>query len=238
MSSISQAITVTNRTTGVVIPKTTTYDSNEPSFMVDGQTVTTSPVAVDIGTVKTPKAYFVTLASGDDLLISLDGGSNYPLRLSGNNDMQIFRVDFESYREISQVVAEADVSGSLGGDYIDMYDIDGLVRIWFDVDNLSSAPASGGGRLVEVDIATDDTAASVATAFVAAFANDSNLEVSATSATITITDKYTGTRTNIADGASGTGWASITTSQEGATAPSVYIKSKGTSEIILNIMPN
>jgi hypothetical protein len=238
MSSISQAITVTNRTTGVIIPKTTVYNSNEASFVVDGQTVTTSPVAVDIGTIQTPKAYFFVLESGSDLLISLDGGSNYPLRLSGNNDMQMFRVDFESYREISQVVAEADISGSLGGDYIDMYDVDGLVRIWFDVDNGSSAPAAGGGRLVEVDIATDDTADTIASAFVSAFTNDANLDVTATSATITITDKYTGTRTNIADGATGTGWASITTSQEGAAAPSVYIKSEGTSEIVLSVIPN
>jgi len=238
MSSISQAITVTNRTTGIVIPKNTVYNSNEPSYTVDGQAVTTSPVAVNIGTIQTPKAYFFVLDSGSDLLISLDGGSNYPLRLSGSNDMQIFRVDFESYREISQVVAEADSGGSLGGDYIDMYDIDGLVRIWFDVDNGSSAPASGGGRLVEVDIATDDTAATIASAFVSAFANDSNLDVTATSATITINDKYTGTRTNIADGATGTGWSSITTTQEGAAAPSIYIKSEGTSEITLCVIPN
>lgn len=51
----------------------------------------------------------------------------------------------------------------LGGTYFDTNDDVDAVRVWFDVDNSSSAPsAPGTGRLIEVDISANDSASDVA----------------------------------------------------------------------------
>lgn len=67
--------------------------------------------------------------------------------------------------EASDFTAVADSSGSLGGTSFRAYSAGDAycVQPWYDVDNGSTAPtAASGCTLVEVNIATDDTAATVA----------------------------------------------------------------------------
>lgn len=66
--------------------------------------------------------------------------------------------------EASDFTAVADVAGSLGGKYFKFYDAGDAhcYAPWYDVDNGSSAPTVSGCTLVEVDIAADDTDATVA----------------------------------------------------------------------------
>jgi len=55
-------------------------------------------------------------------------------------------------------------NSNYSGKYIDLYIGSNLHRFWFDVDNGSSAPASGGGTLHEIDITSSNTAAQIAAA--------------------------------------------------------------------------
>jgi hypothetical protein len=67
--------------------------------------------------------------------------------------------------EASDFTAVADVSGSLGGKTLRFYNAGDVIcyQVWYDVDNASVAPsATSGCTLVEVDIAEDDTADTVA----------------------------------------------------------------------------
>lgn len=67
--------------------------------------------------------------------------------------------------EASDFTAVADVAGSLGGTTFRFYNAGDAVcyQPWYDVDNGSTAPAAVGSCvLVEVDIAADDTDATVA----------------------------------------------------------------------------
>ena len=93
-------------------------------------------------------------------------------------------------------------------------------------------------------IVTDDTAASVALAIFTdlsldvAFLDDFAVAYDATvdDDLITITDKFTGTRTNLAD--TGTTGFTVATTQEGAAGRSVYAKaSAGEIETLISIMP-
>jgi hypothetical protein len=221
------------------------YTSNEDGYSSQSiERLTSSPVTIDLGTILTPKFYQFRLMSGDDALISFDNGVTWPFRLSGANDMMTGRINIEDLREISTITCAADSSRSLSGDYFDLTDRTGTVRVWFwmaaraevstcqcvaDVaDSLdgtyfdvydsagpvrvwyntgagAGAPAvPGGGRLLEVTIATNDSAAVVAAATTAIL--DAEAEFAATDDgidTVTITASVAGTRSNIAAGTSG-----------------------------------
>lgn len=90
----------------------------------------------------------------------------------------------------------------------------------------STAPADPG-RLVEVSFAVNATAATIATAIATAFAADAELTVTAATDTATFVDKYLGTRTDITD--SGSTGFTLATTQQGAAAPDIRVKSAGTS---------
>ncbi len=67
--------------------------------------------------------------------------------------------------EASDFTAIADTSGSLSGDTLRFYDASDAhcYQVWYDVSNGSTAPtATTGCTLVEVDVATNDTDATVA----------------------------------------------------------------------------
>ena len=105
--------------------------------------------------------------------------------------------------EISTVQTVADVASSLGGLYFTIYDNVGPVRVWIDVANASTAPGvPAGGRLLEVNISADATAAAVATAVQGAVDADSKFAATVSSNLVVITDSNTGTRTDIAAGTS------------------------------------
>lgn len=105
--------------------------------------------------------------------------------------------------EVSRVITVADVAGSLSGVYFDLYDNVGPVRVWINVSAGSTQPATpSGGRLLAVAITTNDSASTVGTAVSNAIDADSKFAASVVSATVTITDSNTGTRTDIAAGTS------------------------------------
>lgn len=71
--------------------------------------------------------------------------------------------------QIVEITMKADVAGSLSGDYFRMCSAysenpNECIKVWFDVDNGSTPPSADGDTLVEVDIAEDDTAATIAAA--------------------------------------------------------------------------
>lgn len=68
-------------------------------------------------------------------------------------------------KQVFTVTPVADVSNSLRNTFFDIGDASGPVRVWLDVSSGSAAPPTpSGGRLIEVDIATNDTAATIASA--------------------------------------------------------------------------
>ena len=103
-----------------------------------------------------------------------------------------------------------------------------------DASTAPDTPTSG--RLLPVVIAEDATAAVVATATQLAIDADAEFSATVASATVTITDAHTGTRTDIADGTGTMGWTATT--QQGAASPTVYLKSAGTSQVVVAVAPN
>lgn len=123
--------------------------------------------------------------------------------------------------EISTIQTVADSSDSLDGTYFTIYDSAGSVGVWIDVgDTGTSAPsgATASDRQIEVTgVATDDTAAAVATAVQSALDADGSFSASVSTDTVTVTDAATGTRTDIADGDTG---FTVAVSQQGTDSTS------------------
>jgi len=88
-----------------------------------------------------------------------------------------------------------------------------------------------------VDITEGATANAIATALAAALDADAGFDSATSSgAVVTITDRYTGTRSAATAGT--TGWATPTETQAGAASPSVFLKSTGTSQVMVAVAPN
>lgn len=113
-------------------------DPYESSFSTNAISVSTTPEAIPKGDIITPRYVAVKNYGGDDALISLDGGSTFPFRLSPDNDVLLLRLNFEQYREISTFVAEADTAGSLSGDRLVLFDRNSEVWPWFNITNPTS----------------------------------------------------------------------------------------------------
>jgi hypothetical protein len=89
--------------------------------------------------------------------------------------------------EITEVECVADVSDSLAGTYFRVYGPAGtdtaldtvageeIIDIWFEVSSSGTEPASGADRYIQVDITTDDTAATIATTIATTLASDAGL---------------------------------------------------------------
>lgn len=107
--------------------------------------------------------------------------------------------------EVSTVQTVADVAGALGGKYFDISTAGDAIlhRVWIDVDNGSTAPAAGGRVLLEVNIAEDDTADTVATAVAAVLEALPGYGAAAVTDTVTVTNAAKGATTNVAAGTSG-----------------------------------
>lgn len=88
-----------------------------------------------------------------------------------------------SYETVS-VTAVADVAGSLAGKYFRLYGAGGtaaqinpsvaeqIIDVWFQVSGVGTQPVSGASRWVQVNIANNDTAITIAAAVAAAMATD------------------------------------------------------------------
>lgn len=112
-----------------------------------------------------------------------------------------------------RIATVADSGGSLGGKFFDTSDNDGPVRVWIDVANGSTAPATpAGGRLIEVDISSGATSSAVATAVKTAIDADSKFVATVLSSTVTMTNSDAGARQALADGTLATGFTFTTVS--------------------------
>ncbi len=97
------------------------------------------------------------------------------------------------------IVPVPDVSGSLNSTYFIMQDADDahLYYVWFNVNSMGVDPMVGGRTGIEVDIMTNDSAATVGTAMAAAIAavNSGNSFTATGTTTVTVTDKVAGALT-------------------------------------------
>lgn len=119
------------------------------------------------------------------------------------------------------ILVQGENPDNLGGTYFDIEDDVGTVRVWYDVDNTSTAPSTpGGGRLLEIDISANDTANTVASVTQSVIDGDSKFSASVSNNEVTVTNASVGTRTNPIDGTPATGFTfDIIT--EGADATSI-----------------
>jgi hypothetical protein len=85
-------------------------------------------------------------------------------------------------------------------DYFDFNSLTTSYRVWYDIDAAGVAPADGGRTLVEVNIATGNTAAQVANATQAALDALTGVTATVDSATVTVVLEDQGTATAPADG--------------------------------------
>lgn len=120
--------------------------------------------------------------------------------------------------QIETFTAVADSSASLDGTYMTLYDEDGSVGVWIDVDNSGTtipAGASAADRALEVTgVVTDATANAVATQMASTINGDSKFSASATNAVVTVTHATGG---DVSDGTAGdTGFTSFTVTTNGA----------------------
>lgn len=199
---------------------------------------------VPTGDLVTPRYVTLALLTGDDILVGLDG-STYPFRLNGTEAMH-FRLDVEGLLETQTITTVADSSDSLDATYVTLEGNSGTWAIWIDTDDSgTSEPSHSKDSSVEVTgIATDDTAADVAAAIYAALAAstafladfDVAYDASVDDDLITITDKHTGTRTDLTD--TGTTGFTVATTQAGAASSTIHVKSTGTSDLGYLVSPH
>lgn len=243
--TIISSITLNNSTADLSFNKGGSYVGKEESSYVKVTTLTTSSGLIDVDTVLNPK-YFAFSHQGSEgsVLISTDN-VNFDIEVAPS-DTTMLRLRNLDKLETSTATTVADVSDSLDAKYLTLEGNSGTWAIWIDVNDSGTAePAHGQTNSAEIiSIFTNDTAAAVALAiFTDLSANTDFLDdfsiaydAEADGDFLTITDNFTGTRTNIADTGS-TGFT-VATTQEGATGRSVYVKSSvGSIECLIAVMP-
>lgn len=122
--------------------------------------------------------------------------------------------------EVTEITCEADVSGSLSGEYITLDDPTTQYYAWFDVTGKGSVdPALAGKTGIIVTIAAGATANTVATALKDAIDAESDFGATVASAVVTVTNANNGA---VADATNGdTGWSTspnVTTQGSGGAA--------------------
>lgn len=222
------------------VSATKQYTAVGSSFQSNSIAVGSTDEAVDVTEVVTAKYVLIKHISGDTLLVGLDG-STYPFRLTTGEPM-LLRLDIEGLVETQTITTIADTAGSLDGDYFTLEGKSGTWGVWYDVDNNgTSAPAHGKTNSLEItSVVTGNSAILVADAtavdMAASTAFSADFAISHTVGTtlITLTDRHTGTRTNIAADTSG---FTVATTQAGAASPSVHLKSVGTTQAVVAVTP-
>jgi len=243
--TIISSLTLNNSTADLSFNKGDSFVGKEESSSVKVTTLTTSSGLVDVDTIITPK-YFAFAHQGTEgsVLISTDN-VNFDMEVAPGDTALVRLRNLDKF-ETATVTTVADVSDSLNAKYFTLDGNSGTWAIWIDVDDSGTAePAHGQTNSAEIiSIVTNDTAAAVALAiFTDLSANTDFLEdfsitydATADDDFLTITDNFTGTRTNIADTGS-TGFT-VATTQEGAAGRSVYAKASADEiECLVAIMP-
>jgi len=95
---------------------------------------------------------------------------------------------------------------SLGGNYFDIEGNSGIYRVWFDVDNGSSAPDLTGVTGVEVDVNSNDPASTVAAALQTELDLLADFNATVLNNEVTVEDQNVGIRADTQDGIPGTGF--------------------------------
>jgi len=130
-------------------------------------------------------------------------------------------------KEVTQIVAVADVAKSLDGKYFILYDEVGSVGFWIDVDNDGASEPAGSAacdRSVEITtITTAMTKAQVGTAVYNAVVADAKFEAGADggAGTVTVASTTTGDKSTADAGTSG---FTITESTAGAASYKIILK--------------
>jgi len=231
MSTINTSVLLGHADSQVNLSAAATETVDGKEFTILSLEVDTTDYEIAPSIITTQRAAILKVQSGDDVLIGIDG-SAYPFRVKVDGG-QLFRFNTEGYTEQSTVTAIADVASSLSSLYFDLTDRTGAVRVWFNMGG--AAPATpGGGRLLPVVVVPDSAATVVAAAIAAAIDADSEFDATAADAVVTVTDQHTGTRSIIHAGTSGMAVARL---QAGAVLPSIHIKSVGSSQVTLAVVP-
>ncbi len=158
MSTIQKQSTLVHADSGLAAASVIQRSSVESAFASSSISVTTTPESITapgdnpLGDVVVPRDVFLKLTLGDDVLVSVDAGTNYPLSLSGEGDCMTLSMDS---RTTSAITCVADVAGSLGGKYFIIHDLAGPVWVWFDTgagvaatDTVTYGAPSNGDTLV------------------------------------------------------------------------------------------
>ena len=243
---ILSALTLNNSTADLSFTESDAYTGKEESSSVRVTTLTTSSGLVDVDTVLTPK-YFAFGHQGTEgsILVSLDNVT-FDQEVAPGDTLLVRLRNLDKF-ETQTMVTVADVADSLDAKYVILNGNSGSWAIWIDVDDSGTVePATGATNSAKVSsIVTNDTAAAVALAIFTdlsvdtGFLEDFRVTYDATvdDDLVTITDNFTGVRTNIAD--TGVTGFTVATTQEGAVGRSVYAKaSAGEIEALISIMPN
>ena len=244
--TILSALTLNNSTADLSFTESDAYTGKEESSSVRVTTLTTSSGLVDVDTVLTPK-YFAFGHQGTEgsILVSLDNVT-FDQEVAPGDTLLVRLRNLDKF-ETQTMVTVADVADSLDAKYVILNGNSGSWAIWIDVDDSGTVePATGATNSAKVSsIVTNDTAAAVALAIFTdlsvdtGFLEDFRVTYDATvdDDLVTITDNFTGVRTNIAD--TGVTGFTVATTQEGAVGRSVYAKaSAGEIEALISIMPN
>jgi hypothetical protein len=242
MSTLQTQITLVHINSGIAANSAVQRTSISPQFSPLVVTVGTTDETVNLGDIVTAKQVMLKLISGDPVRVGLDG-SAYPFKLVDEGEGMLLRLDVEGLVETQTITTIADTAGSLDGDYFTLQGNSGTWAVWYDVDNNgTSAPAHGMTNALEItSVATGNSAILVADvtaadmAASAAFSADFAISHTVGTTLITLTDKHTGTRTNIAAGTSG---FTVATTQQGAASPVIHLKSLGTSEVLTAVAPH
>jgi len=106
----------------------------------------------------------------------------------------------------------ADIAGSLHQMYFIIYDTQGSVAVWYDIDNVgAAAPPHGANRAIKVaTVATGDTADDVANKTAQAIALDNAFSVAAILNQITVTNLINGALASASAGTSGFSVSTLT----------------------------
>ena len=120
------------------------------------------------------------IRKNQDLVVAINeyvGGAGTPGAGDSGFTVSVFQEGGTNIRRVTEIITVADVAGSLDAKYFVLYDENGSVGFWFDVDDSGTgipAGASACDRAVEITgVATGDDAATVAGVVQAAIDADS-----------------------------------------------------------------
>lgn len=247
MSTINTTINIQNQSTGIMFPINQSRVTDQEGFSVSQITVGAVEEQVT-SEYLSPRQVTLRLLSGSDVKVGVHLGASggvYPLRLSGANEAMVLRLDVEGLRETQTIVVTSEnANTTLHEKSFSLEGSSGTWCVWFDIDGTGEIPDGTTDAALEITgIAASATIAAVGAAIYAqmlastAFMADFTVAYASATNTLTLTDRHTGTRANIADGTNTTGFT-FNTTQAGAASPGVFLLSTGTSQVVVGVVPN